>query len=77
MHSPVTTDTPHEAPATVGLLLNFAALIAITGAFALGLDGRMGTAVVLAVAGLAGFIASLVCFAVDSVDRRGAESPVE
>ncbi|MCX2712832.1 hypothetical protein [Mycolicibacterium sp. J2] len=74
MTSPITPDTAHEAPATVGLLLNFAALIAITGAFALGLDGQMGTAAVLAVAGLVGFVASLVCFAVDS---HRAESPVE
>ena len=74
MHRPVTTETPHEAPATVGLLLNVTALIVITGAFALGLGGQTGTAVVLAAAGLVGFLASLVCFAVDS---RRAETPVD
>ncbi|GAS93905.1 uncharacterized protein RMCC_0871 [Mycolicibacterium canariasense] len=77
MPSPITTDTPQEAPATVGLLLNFAALITITAAFALGLDGRTGTAVLLAVAGLGGFIASLVCFAMDSLDSSRVESPLD
>ncbi len=66
MSTLVTSEKRSDAPATIGLLLNFAALIAITGSLALALGGNTVAAVILAVAAAAGFIASLVLFAIDS-----------
>lgn len=66
MRTPVSAEIRGEAPATIGLLLNFAALIAITGALALALGGHAAAAVILAAGAAAGFVTSLVLFAVDS-----------
>ncbi|MHA3024749.1 hypothetical protein ACXPWS_31270 [Mycobacterium sp. BMJ-28] len=66
MSTPLPSDIRDDAPATLGLLLNFAALLAITGSLAMALSGQTATAVVLAIAAAAGFVASLVYFAVDS-----------
>jgi hypothetical protein len=55
-----------EALSSVGLLLNIAAVMAFAGALAAFGVGNGGIAAAAAVLAVAGFIASLVCFALDS-----------
>lgn len=74
MSTPVSPPGRDDAPATIGLLLNFAALIAITGSLALALGGHTAVAVLLAVVAATGFVASLVLFAFDS---HRAEQPAD
>lgn len=55
-----------EALSSVGLLLNIAAVMAFAGALAAFGVGNAGIAAAAALLAVAGFITSLVCFALDS-----------
>jgi hypothetical protein len=64
-HPAADPPTISEAPGTVGLLLNVAAVVSFAvslAAFAVGESALAGS---IAVAAVVGFAASLICFAVD------------